>query len=53
MALFQAAEDWFVGGFNTTPSSSFKAALEGIAGLMTNAQARNVSVIWARWYAGS
>lgn len=48
-ALFQAAEDWFVDGFTTTPTSSFKAALEAEAGAMTNAQAKQIGFIWMHW----
>ena len=46
---FQAAEDWFVNGFTTTPTNSFKAALEVEAGATTNAQAKQVGFIWMNW----
>ena len=48
-AMFQAAEDWFVNGFDATPTSSFKAALEVEAGTMTNAQAKQVGFAWMGW----
>jgi hypothetical protein len=38
-AAFQAAEDWFVNGFTTTPTTSFKTAIEAETGAATNAQA--------------
>lgn len=52
MALFQAAEDWFVNGFNSTPTSSFKAALEAAAGPMTANQAKWLGRIWFEWRIG-
>ena len=48
-ALFQAAEDWFVNGFSTQPTTSYKAALEAIAGTMTNPQAIQVGKVWMGW----
>lgn len=47
--VFQAAEDWFVNGFSTTPSSSFKAALEAQVGAMTNDQAKQIGFVWMEW----
>lgn len=48
--VFQAAEDWFVGAFNTTPVSSFKAALETAAGqALTAAQAIAIGKVWMQW----
>ena len=49
MALFQAAETWFTNGFLNTPPSSFKAALEAVAGTMTNQQAIAIGKIWMQW----
>jgi hypothetical protein len=51
MDMFQAAEDWFVNGFDATPSNSFKAALEAEAGAMTNAQAKQTGYAWMAWRA--
>jgi len=47
-ALFQAAEDWFVGAFNTTPSTSFKGALDAVI-TTTSAQAQAVGKAWMNW----
>lgn len=44
--LLQAAETWFVNGFLSVPSTSFKTALQAAAGTMTNAQAIAVGKIW-------
>jgi hypothetical protein len=49
MDMFQAAEDWFVNGFLSTPSNSFKEALEVEAGAMTNGQAKQVAFVWMCW----
>lgn len=46
---FQAAEDWFVNGFTVTPTNSFKASLEVVAGAMTNAQAKAIGRAWMSW----
>ena len=46
---FQAAEDWNINGFTTTPTASLKAAFEVEAGAMTNAQAKAIAKIWAQW----
>lgn len=49
-AVFQAAETWFVTGFTSTPTTSFKAALEAALGAgMTNAQAKQVGFVWMGW----
>lgn len=47
-ALFQAAETWFTGAFNTTPSTSFKAALDAVATTTAN-QAKWIGRIWFEW----
>ena len=49
MNAFQAVEDWFTGAFNTTPTSSFKAALETVTGTTTGARAQAVGRIWIQW----
>jgi hypothetical protein len=46
---FQAAEDWFVSAFTTTPTTSFKAAIEVETGASTNAQAKAVARTWMNW----
>lgn len=48
-ALFQAAETWFVTGFTSTPTTSFKAAVEAVTGTATNAQAKQVAFVWMGW----
>jgi hypothetical protein len=50
--LFQAAENWFVTGFNAVPTTSFKAALEAVAGPMTGSQAQIVGKAWFVWRIG-
>lgn len=50
-AIFQAAEDWFTGAFNTTPSTSFKAALDSVS-TTTATQAKWVGKIWFLWRTG-
>ena len=47
--LFQTVEDWFVNGFSTTPSNSFKAEVETVTGTATNAQAKQVGYVWMGW----
>lgn len=48
--LLQACEDWFVTGFNTTPTSSLKASFEVVlGGTTTNARAQAVATAWAKW----
>ena len=48
--MFQAAEDWFVNGFDTVaPSTTFKAALDAEVGSTTLAQAKQVARAWAGW----
>lgn len=49
-SLFQACEDWNVGGFNTQPATSYKAVIDAIA-TSTNQQAKAIWVIWSRWKA--
>lgn len=51
-AMFQAAEDWFVTAFSAVPTTSFKAALEAVAGSMTNTQAKWVGKVWFMWRVG-
>jgi hypothetical protein len=46
--LFQAAEDWFVGAFTTTPTTSFQDALDAVA-TTTTAQAKWVGKVWFMW----
>jgi hypothetical protein len=48
----QAAEDWFVNGFTTTPTVSFEAALEAEAGTLTTAQAKWIGKVWFQWRIG-
>ena len=49
-AAFQGAETWFVNAFTTTPTTSFKAAIEAAIGQScTNAQAKLVGYAWAGW----
>lgn len=49
-AMFQTAEDWFVSAFKgTPPATSFKTALETVAGPITDAQAKRVGGIWMGW----
>ena len=55
-ALFQEAEDWFVNGFTTTPTTSFKGALDAVAAAalpdpftVTNAQAKQIGYVWTDW----
>ena len=50
-ALFQGAETWFVNAFNTTPATSFKAALDAIS-TTTAEQARWVGKVWFMWRIG-
>lgn len=47
-ALFQAAEDWFVGAFNTTPTTSFKGALDAVV-TTTSGQAQAIGKVWMNW----
>ena len=51
-ALFQETEDWFVGGFGSTPTSSLKAAMETHAGTLTNVQAKEIAWVWMGWRYG-
>ena len=46
---FQAAEDWFVDGFNTPPPTSFKAAVEVHAGALTGFQTKEIGYVWMAW----
>jgi hypothetical protein len=48
-AAFQEAEDWFVSGFLTAPSNSFKAAIETQTGAATNAQVKALGWNWMAW----
>jgi hypothetical protein len=50
-AGFQAAENWFTGGFNTAaPATTFKAAVEaGIGAGCTVAQAATLGKVWMQW----
>lgn len=48
-ATFQAAENWFVDGFLSLPSTSFKAAIEAQTGPTTNARAIQVGKVWMGW----
>lgn len=50
-AIFQASEDWFVNGFNTTPTTSFKAALDAVS-TTTGAQAKAIGKVWFAWRIG-
>ena len=50
-ALFQAAETWFVSAFNTTPATSFKAALDAVVTTTAN-QAKWIGKIWFMWRIG-
>lgn len=50
-ALFQAAENWFVGAFTAIPSTSFKAALDALVST-TASQARWIGKIWFMWRIG-
>jgi len=55
--LFQAAEDWFIGAFNTTPTTSFKGALDAVMAAqlpealpaLTNPQAVAIGKTWMKW----
>jgi len=47
-SLFQAAETWFTGSFNTTPTESFKAALDNVV-TTTATQAKWVGKVWFAW----
>lgn len=46
---FQSAEDWFVGGFNTAPSNSFKANIESATSSTTNARIKAIGFAWMGW----
>lgn len=46
---FQASEDWFVNGFNATPTTSYKAAIVAITGAATNAQVKALASAWIKW----
>ena len=46
--LFQEAEDWNTNAFLTTPTTSFKAALDVIT-TTTNQRAKMIWTIWSRW----
>lgn len=46
---FQASEDWFVNGFNTTPTTSYKSAITAITGAATNAQVKALASSWIKW----
>lgn len=48
-AAFQASEDWFVNGFNSTPSTSYKAAIEVVTGATTVARAKHLALAWIKW----
>ena len=48
-AVFQAAETWFSTGFTSTPTTSFKDALDVEAPGITNAQAKQVGLVWMCW----
>lgn len=53
-AALQGAETWFVGAFTTTPSTSFKAAIEAAIGTTcTNAQAKLIGFAWMGWRFGA
>lgn len=49
MAAFQAAENWFVGGFNAQPATSFKAAIGTETGSVTNTQTIQIGKVWMGW----
>ena len=49
MAAFQAAEDWFVSGFLSTPTESFKAAIEVVTGATTNERTKQLGFVWMGW----
>lgn len=51
MALFQVAEDYFVGAFSSTPVTSYKTAIDAVA-TSTSAQAQAVFEIWVNWKLG-
>lgn len=47
---FQACEDWFVNGFNATPTTSLKVGLETALGeTTTNARAQAIAKAWVKW----
>lgn len=49
MDAFQGAEDWIVNGFTSSPSNSFKSAIEIETGAATNAQIKQLSYVWMCW----
>jgi hypothetical protein len=49
MAVFQAVEDWLIGGFSTRPATSLKVAIDAVVGSSTVAQAKHIIVIWLKW----
>ena len=48
-SALQAAETWFVNGFSTAPSTSFKSAIEVETGTCSNAQAKQIGWVWMGW----
>ena len=48
-SIFQAVEDWLVGGFNGVPVTSLKAAIETQSGPISAAQAKEVAFVWMGW----
>lgn len=45
----QAVETWQVGGFNSTPTASLKAAIEMVTGATTVLRARYLVEAWVSW----
>ena len=48
-AAFQAIENYMVSSFNTTPTTSIRAAIEAVTGITTTLQAQYLFVTWVSW----
>lgn len=52
-AILQACENYFVNAFSAAPSTSYKAAVEAVAGSLTNPQAIAIFDVWVIWKRGT
>lgn len=49
MGVFQALEDWFVNGFNSTPINSIREALDVVTTATTAGQDQILVEVWFQW----
>ena len=46
---FQAMEDWFVNSFTSTPTETWKTAIDAVTVPATNGQAKQLAYVWGGW----